>query len=209
MRRKLLILLGGAFLGAALFAERIGLDNDAGWGKGRIILFISGAIIIGIALYSNTKSFENLFSKVHFIASQICEHPSIKPFVKIISSYWLVIPILILVGLFYTWFASSGKWHQWESPTYYYANLAEGFLHGRLDLPIKPDPKLMALSNPYDPLARKNIPAPLDLSLFNNHFYIYWGPVPAIILAALHFLFRGQVGDLFLTYAFVCGIFVS
>jgi len=38
--------MGTLLLGAAIFAEQIGMDNDSGWGKGRILILMTGIFLI-------------------------------------------------------------------------------------------------------------------------------------------------------------------
>lgn len=63
-----------------------------------------------------------------------------------------------------------------------YVLLAEAFLKGNLHVAITPDPELLKLSNPYDPIERGAIWYPWDLSLFNGKFFVYWGPVPVFLI---------------------------
>jgi hypothetical protein len=63
----------------------------------------------------------------------------------------------------------------------YYSLLADAFLAGRTSLPIKPDPRLLALADPYDHNANFNYRLH-DASLYNGNYYLYYGPAPAVIL---------------------------
>ena len=62
-------------------------------------------------------------------------------------------------------------------------NLATAFEHGSFSLEAKPNPALLALPDPYDPSARAGINYPKDFSLYKGRYYLYFGPVPALILA--------------------------
>ena len=62
----------------------------------------------------------------------------------------------------------------------YYNLLVDGFRHGHLYLPVKPEPELLALENPYDPVANAAYRL-LDPSLYNGRYYLYFGPVPAVV----------------------------
>lgn len=128
-------------------------------------------------------------------------------------NYLFVIPALFAVILFYTWFVTSGGGNQSGTTTMYYAYLAEAFLTGDLHLALKPDPQLLALDNPYDvaariELKRSGIATPMDFSLYEEKFYVYWGPVPALLLAAIQALFGARVSDFFLAFIFCLGIFL-
>ena len=122
----------------------------------------------------------------------------------------------LVVLLAYVFFISTGQWNVWPPSTDYYDRLARSFQVGRLDVQSRPDPALLALSNPYDPDARKGIsgleverPGTIwDMSLYNGRIYLYWGPAPALILAAVKFVFPAEVGDQLLTFAFLSGAFL-
>jgi len=103
--------------------------------------------------------------------------------------------ILAIVEVIYVFVVSAGKMVGWPTYMGYYDLLAEGFRSGHLYLPIRPSPMLLAQPDPY---ADSSIPywAP-DISLYGNHFFFYWGPFPALVLAAVKSLFhiRKSVGD--------------
>jgi hypothetical protein len=134
---------------------------------------------------------------------------------KLVKNYLFVIPSLLGMIFFYTWLVSAGSGEDQGTTTHYYDDLAKAFLAGNLHLAIKPDPHLLALDNPYNLLARIDLARngtfiPVDLSLYEEKFYMYWGPVPAMLLVAIQ-LFLGQqpIGDFFLAFAFGVGIFLA
>ena len=55
-------------------------------------------------------------------------------------------------------------------------------------LPERPDPRLAELGNPYEYTQRKGIPYHWDASYHNGKYYLYWGPVPALISAGLQLI---------------------
>ena len=66
---------------------------------------------------------------------------------------------------------------------------------------IEPRRRCSPRPNPFDPAWR-----PLwywDASLYGGHYYLYWGPVPALLLAGWKTLFRvhARVGDQFVVFA--------
>jgi len=70
----------------------------------------------------------------------------------------------------------SNAWHQYEY-------LADGFLHGHTYLSVDPAPELLKLRDPYDPAT--NAPYRMwDTSLYKGRYYLYQGPVPALVLMA-------------------------
>jgi len=67
-------------------------------------------------------------------------------------------------------------WHHYEY-------LAEGFAHGHTYLSVAPDPRLLALKDPYDPWANEPYRY-WDASLYRGRYYLYFGPTPALLMAA-------------------------
>jgi len=66
------------------------------------------------------------------------------------------------------------------SPNGVYNYLARGWASGTLHVPIAPDPRLLAASDPYDP----QIPEEWkfhDLVLFEGRYYVYHGAAPALL----------------------------
>jgi hypothetical protein len=120
---------------------------------------------------------------------------------------------VLLVITAYVWFISFGSWTRWPFILHYnvyYDELASAFQHGNLSLEIQPTPALLALHNPYDPASRQfnNIPYPIDFSLYKGKFYLYFGPVPALFLLAIKLLGAGTIGDHYLVFVFISGIFI-
>jgi hypothetical protein len=123
-------------------------------------------------------------------------------------SIFIAISILFVI-VSYVWFISFGSWTKWLSQTNYYDQLATAFQHGSLSLETQPDPALLALPNPYNPNKRGGIDFPLDFSLYKGKFYLYFGPVPAVLLLIFKLMGSGVIGDEILAFAFISGIFIS
>ena len=123
-----------------------------------------------------------------------------------------VIPLGILCYLFvlaiYVWLISIGQWTKWPTISSYYDSLASSFSQRHLYLEINPDPALLALPNPYDPNARTGIDYPQDVSLYKGKFYLYFGPTPALILVIAKTVFPVVIGDQYLVFAFIAGIYL-
>jgi hypothetical protein len=101
----------------------------------------------------------------------------------------------VLVELVSWFVTSAGTLTRWHFYTAYLNDLAEGFRAGHLHLSVEPSATLVSRPNPLDPAN-----AGLwywDASLYHGHYYLYWGPVPALLLAAVKTLFRisTPVGD--------------
>jgi len=200
---------GLVMAGMAIFADVLRLDQSLGWGRSRIALFLFGLFIALIAIlyhfYADIfiSTAHNIYS---FFEVKLREDRNI----AYLSKYWFVLPFIATVILIYVWLISSGTWTTWVSPTRYYADLARGFKNGNLYIPSKPDSALLTLPNPYDPSVRAiaGVKAPLDISYYKGKYYLYWGPVPSLILVAISPLFHGRLGDLQLVFVFACGIFI-
>lgn len=68
-----------------------------------------------------------------------------------------------------------------RSPDGYYGALTAGFESGHLYVAIDPKPELLALPDPYDPVA--NAPYRVhDMSLFQGRYYLYFGVTPVLLL---------------------------
>jgi len=61
-----------------------------------------------------------------------------------------------------------------------YNLLAEGLARGQLNLPVDPPPELLALDNPYDPVANEGLRLH-DAVLYNGKYFSYFGITPALV----------------------------
>lgn len=101
-----------------------------------------------------------------------------------------------LVGGFYFWLASLGA-HPFaptRSPADIYGHLTQALLGGHLHLQVEPDPGLLALADPYDSAANRAFRVGRlthDASLFEGHFYYYFGLAPVLVLFAPFRLLTG------------------
>lgn len=187
--RLITFLAGIVFLGLALFANAIGLDNDPGWGAGRVFLLLAGLLLALLALLGYlfgtgrpggraSRAAAAVMARVRHLARRAA------------GWYPLTAALTVLVwaalAAYGAWFTSAGRFPSYPPGGGFYPLQAEAFLHGQLSLLEKPDPILLALPDPYDMLARDESGAKVvwDASLYNGKYYTYWGPVPAVILAA-------------------------
>jgi len=211
----LFLLAGLMMAGVAIFADHLGLDQHTGWGRLRVVTLVFGISTILCTLFYLFKK-DQVHSVMRNIQTRLESQPSVsrlkssQSFIDLsgfIRKYWITFPALIFVILIYVWLVSSGTWTNWVSPTQHYADLARGFQRGNLYLPIRPDPRLFDLPNPYDPQARTEDMG-IDITFYNGRLYLYWGPVPALLLVAISPFTHGRVGDLQLVFGFMCGIFL-
>jgi hypothetical protein len=95
------------------------------------------------------------------------------------------------------------------SPHYGYYNLiADSFLAGQLSLLLKPPPALVQLPNPYDPQVNSSLRLH-DASLYQGRYYLYFGPVPALVLfIPFRLLPFGKITEPFAVALFGFGAFL-
>ena len=220
MQRKsvpiFIVITGLLIVGLAGFAYRLGIDHNAEWGRGRIILFVIGfcTLVIGIffslferiAIFAKEKSFFSLQN--YPVSKWIRKNWDIALAIKLRQKYLFLFPVVCFVLVVYVWFASVGLWTIWPTRTSYYSLLARAFEERELNLPVTPSEKLLALPNPYDPAQRMGAGEPLDFSLYKGKFYLYWGPVPALALVVLKLLIPKDLSDLYLVFGFSYGLFL-
>jgi len=220
MKNKSTLLIIVLFLGlllanTAIFAATLGLDKNSGsWGRARILIFMIGVFLILCAgvYYFYSEQIEAIIRK--FMRRSILwmeAHEYTARLLRFFRLYGFIFPIAIFVILVYVYFVSAGTWTEWISPTRYYADLERGFEHGKLFVPGFSPSELSELSDPYDPSARAaaGIRTPIDISYYNGRYYLYWGPVPSLILLAIRPITYGRVGDMQLVFGFVCGILLA
>jgi hypothetical protein len=102
-----------------------------------------------------------------------------------------------LVGVVYLFLATAGRMDRFpHTGNGYYEQLAVAFVDGHLDLIQRPDPSKSAddVRGQY-----------WDLSLHEGRLYLYWGPAPALVGAALLRWFSLSVADDAMTVAFAVG----
>ena len=96
----------------------------------------------------------------------------------------LVSWILAITATVYL-FLLSATWGRfsWEGgcDTSNFWRLSDAFLKGQLHLPIEPSSKLLALPNPYAHGERVEMEYLWDASLYKGKYYLYFGPIPALI----------------------------
>jgi hypothetical protein len=95
-----------------------------------------------------------------------------------------------LISAYALWYTSSGHFPFFPAIQNDYVDLGQAFLHGHTFLEEQPDPRLAALPNPYEYKQRKQIPYHWDASYYGGRYYLYWGPVPALVSATLQAVFR-------------------
>ncbi len=179
-----IIIAGGAFI-----TQQFNTENPAAWGMKSYILFFSGILIFVFSL---------LYQEDNFLGSLVNTKLGRIYFLSAMLGGWIV--------LIYIWVISIGTWTTWPVTTDYYNLLANAFSHGQLSLETKPDPALLALDDLYNPDNREGIPVLWDLAVYKGEYYLYWGPVPALLLAIVKPFYSDPVADNILTFIFMAGL---
>jgi hypothetical protein len=131
-----------------------------------------------------------------------------EPLRRFARAAWRAAPLvcfLLFAVAAYVFILSAGTWTHWRSWTVFYDAQAEGFRQGHLYLPEVPSAALRALPNPYDPAKMQFWR--WDHVYYGGHFYVYWGLVPALFLAAFKAIFhvRVLVADDVIVFIFFVG----
>jgi hypothetical protein len=118
------------------------------------------------------------------------------------GALWLC--LIFTSAIYYYWTANPTNGEMLHS---HYTVLTDAFLFHQTHLRIDPDPRLLALPDPYDPV--QNAPYRLhDTSLYKGKYYVYFGPAPVVLLFVPYmrlqheFLSDGLAAYLFAVWAY-------
>ena len=182
------LIIGSIVLFLAIFANRLGLDHSPGWGSGRLALLFIGLVIYGISALGYLSKKISIFSdenkktiiRIHTVFERVQQ-------IFLLPRTGIMFGIFVCVGIttYALWYSSAGRFPVFPSMDNAYIDRGESFLHGKLSLLEQPDSQLMELDNPYDFQQRENVPYRWDASYYQGKYYLYWGPVPALVSAAI------------------------
>jgi hypothetical protein len=185
------MILGIIMTGIPFIAHQFNSGNTSAWGMKSYLIFFLGIVIFVSSL---------LYREDNFLGSLVNTKLG-----RIYLSSAFVGGCIILL---YIWVISIGTWTIWPATTDYYDLLANAFNHGQLHLETKPDPALLALDDLYNPDNREGIPVLWDLAVYKDEYYLYWGPVPALLIAIVKPFYSTPVTDNVLTIIFMVGLLV-
>ncbi|MBC7876669.1 MAG: hypothetical protein H7Y59_05800 [Anaerolineales bacterium] len=193
----LLLIDGVAFTLAAVFAQTIGLDPSIGWGRFRFILLALGIILILISLLliffkKNLPSFFESIIKLETSKT-----------IFLLGHLWAVIFVI------YAGFITFGTFTSWTHTTHYYTQLADAFNKGNLYIDRQPDKSLLEATDPYDVINRLPFDDEIwDMSFYKRKLYLYWGPVPALLIAPIQLILDKKITDNYLVFFFSAGLLI-
>lgn len=217
---------GLILLGVAVSAEQIGLDNDPGWGRGRIVLFLASllGVAVGLIVFFLPRIQQRLKRAEIMAQKQLAHWQTTTAYRNI--QHWFqkvyAVPFFssrqrrgrfaLMISLIFSmaavwWYATAGTMSGWfPYPHTYYDRLAEALRHRQLALLEQPDESLSSIPNPYPFENRQNARYLWDVSYYEGKFYLYWGPTPALVLAAAKSVVNQVIEDQVLAIGFLLGI---
>lgn len=210
-RRKVLIRLvviagGVGVLLLSLFAFQLGLDNDPGWGPRRFQILAAGiALILFGALYWITPVVTRRLRTTDESLPREGEGTRSGDAARSkLTDLWLILVVCTAL-LAYVWIITIGTMNRWPSGRDYYWMLTQAFQKGQTSLLVEPSAELLGLENPYDLSQRKGLDYLWDTTLYQGRYYLYWGPVPAVLGLLVTLFTKQAVTDTALVFAFATG----
>ena len=174
----------------AIFAHTLGMDPTPDWGRSRLFLFLLGMALIVTALV--------LFKqRTSFTSAETTK------MVVLFAHLWAFIFII------YTWYITFGTFTEWRASTHYYSLLADAFGKGQLHVDVEPGAALLAAADPYNSEGRPAFDDDVwDLSLYKGKLYLYWGPVPAVLMTPAQLVLKTRLADMYPVFFFLCGLLI-
>jgi hypothetical protein len=228
----LLAVLGVGSLIIAFFAYQLRLDHNRIMGPGRTILAVFGGGCLLMAVWIASSSWRRRpwpglgqypfflaigraagwigrpFARIRQAGQRIAASPPLG-FIQRHPGLWAVAGAALVI-LVSWWYITSGILFTWVSYSAYFNRQANAFLAGQLDLLEKPPAALLALAQPYAWENRATVGGYLwDASLYKGKYYLYWGPVPALLAAAAKLVHPAVVEDQYLLFFFYCGLAIA
>ena len=209
----LLILLGIIALIVAFFAYPLGLDNNAVMGSKRKILAVMGAFLL--LLRPLWTLIEAGLRRLHLperFSTWMASHPprerqpgKLSRFFERHIWLWGGLSVLV-VAVVALWYLTAGTFTRWTPYSRYFDRQADAFLAGQLSLLEQPPAELSNVKDIYNWKAREGINYLWDASYFQGKYYLYWGPVPALVASAIKLVHPGIVEDQVLVLIFLLGL---
>lgn len=193
----------------ALFAFQLGLDNDPSWGPRRTQLLLAGLAVAVFGGFHWISPYLSRWYPRRFSSVLAPFHPTSPPALSVSATRSTDI-LLLIIGIAAIWayifVITAGKMDEFPRGWDYYWQLTQAFQNGQTHLLAEPSADLLALENPYDYQQRKEIGYLWDASLYNGRYYLYWGPVPAVLGVLVNGVTSRPVTDEGLVLTFVIGI---
>ncbi len=180
----------------AVFAYEIGVDPNITWGRTRYFLILVGTLLVFYSMFLTYFK-----RKYRFLELAIRSENG--------KTVFLVGHLWILIFVIYAWFITFGNFTTWNHSTQYYTQLADAFGKGHLYVDRSPGQAMLEAQDPYSPITRPSFSDEIwDLSLYKEKLYLYWGPVPAILITPIQLLVDKKIADIFIVYFFSAGLLI-
>lgn len=216
----LLILFGLAAILIGIFAYKIGLDNNPVMGPKRKFLIGLGAMFLLIrpvwTVAEKVSRNLGLKEKLARLASRWqgiwlsrwLTSTKKGPLGRFLETYAWVWTLLagVVVAVTALWYLTAGTFTHWTEYTHYFSQQADGFLAGQLSLVEEPPVEFATLQNVYDWKQRQGINYIWDASYYNGKYYLYWGPMPALLAAGIKLVHPGVLEDQVLVLIYITGM---
>ncbi len=193
-----LALAGLTMLIMAFFAKPVHFNLHQVWGSKRIALaFLGMLFLLAFVIVLNPPFLKRLLKSSFLLKAKRLVEAIKVPFLWLFeprqekkelrrrASVWYAVAGATIAIIISLWYFTSGKMTVWVPYSNYFDLQADGFLAGKLSLLEKPPAALLALENPYTSKKRATISYIWDASLFKGSYYLYWGPVPALMAAVV------------------------
>ena len=196
----ILLLIDGMICAlTAIFAHDIGLDPNIVWGRTRYSLLFLGILLISVSLLSNYFKRKNKFFESTIKSESV----------KFLFLFGYLFHLWFFIFFVYAWFITFGNFTTWNRSTRCYTQLADAFGKGQLYIDIDPGEALLEVKNPYSTIVRPSFNDDIwDMSLYKGKLYLYWGPVPALLITPIQMLINKKITDIFLVYFFSAGLLI-
>jgi hypothetical protein len=204
---RLIVIAGGiGVILLSLFAVQLGLDNDPGWGPRRTQLIVIGLgiILFGCLYWITPRIVGQAFSLTSFENEKNVGQQA-RPTNNTTNKIFLIL-LMCFVLFIYIWIITVGTIEKFPSGRDYYWKLTQAFQQGQTYLLEEPNPELAKLENPYDHHQRKGLEYLWDTTYYDGKYFLYWGPLPAVIGVFVSAITSKPVTDAGLVFSFVVSI---
>jgi hypothetical protein len=216
-----LIFIGTTLLIVAFFAYQLHIDHNQVMGPNRIalaflgafFLFVYAGLLLSRPLHRLLKSprYQKINRLIHWIKFPfvwLFEEFQVKTEPRRRSKAWVAIAGAGLAIFISLWYLTSGRMVVWTPYSAYFNRQANAFLAGQLSLLEKPPAALLALADPYQFQNRTGVGDYIwDSSLYKGKYYLYWGPVPALMAASVKLFHPAWViEDQYLIFFSIAGL---
>lgn len=167
----------GSMVDVAAVHANVRVPFHADWGR---VAAMSVLVLLIVAWMPSSKLW-----RVRLDTTSIAQRVTFTIFIAIIG-------ILAAASITESiWTANPSAFHEPGNYTYdfnQYGHMADSLIHGRASIDLPMPQELKAAANPYDPHARETLlaqgikPIYWDYAFYRNHWYSYFGVLPALLL---------------------------